>query len=273
MFTRVFIYTALAMSLLSVQAVSAQDATPELRSGCTGEPRSTGEIEALMATPVADEPLDENPAGVRVDDATLIEIQQVILTAELCAQAGDFGRLAALYSDHAIQSGVLAAEDVPILPGTPEATPQAPVDQGSAPKVVSLAIELPDGRVLATIEQGTTISQVYLVKEDDRWLIDSGEVVVDEMIDDIGGSPSAETLPIEVLDAIVQLVRDETGEDVDSVTIIAAEQVEWPDAFLGCPVEGSFAAQVITPGYRVMVDYEGTHLEVHTDLRGNAVTC
>ena len=273
MYARIFLFIALAISLISVQSVQAQNATPDLRTGCTGEPRSDQEIAALIATPVSVEPMDPNPVGQAVDDATLTAIRQVILTADLCAQAGDFGRLAALYSDHAIMSGVLSAEGVPITPGTPEATPPSPDSQPPAPKFVSLAILLADGRVLATVEQGTTISQVYLVKVDDRWLLDSGEVVVEEMVDDSVGTPVAESLPVEVLSGIVQLVADETGEDVQSVTIIAAEPVDWPDTFLGCPVEGQFASQVITPGYRVMVDYQGTHLEVHTDLKGRAVTC
>jgi hypothetical protein len=64
-----------------------------------------------------------------------------------------------------------------------------------------------------------------------------------------------------------------TGDEVTTVTIVSVEPIEWPDSFLGCPVEGGFAAQVITPGYRVIVQLEDEQLEIHTDLQGHAVTC
>ncbi len=78
---------------------------------------------------------------------------------------------------------------------------------------------------------------------------------------------------MEVMQSIIDLVALETGDEVQTITITKVESTEWPDTSLGCPVEGGFYAQVITPGYLVTVEYEGQSFEVHTDLAGHAVTC
>ena len=37
----------------------------------------------------------------------------------------------------------------------------------------------------------------------------------------------------------IDLIANETGDEVQSITITSVEAVDWPDTFLGCPVEGS----------------------------------
>ncbi len=52
------------------------------------------------------------------------------------------------------------------------------------------------------------------------------------------------------------------------------EAVDWSDASLGCPEPGQVYAQVITPGYRVLLEAAGKEYEVHTDQIGrSAVIC
>ena len=63
------------------------------------------------------------------------------------------------------------------------------------------------------------------------------------------------------------------GLSSDDVSVIRAEARNWPDASLGCPEPGGFYAQVITPGYLVVVGAAGSQLEYHTDDRGNFVLC
>ena len=69
-------------------------------------------------------------------------------------------------------------------------------------------------------------------------------------------------------DAAAQL-----GVDPGEVAVVRSEKQEWPDASLGCPQEGEVAAQVITPGFLVVVEAAGTELEYHTDRRGNFRLC
>ncbi len=56
--------------------------------------------------------------------------------------------------------------------------------------------------------------------------------------------------------------------------VLAFDPVEWNDASLGCPMPGLVYAQVITPGFRLVFDYQGQQNEYHTDQDGsNVVTC
>ena len=56
------------------------------------------------------------------------------------------------------------------------------------------------------------------------------------------------------------------------IRVEAVEAVDWPDTSLGCPKPGLVYAQVITPGFRVILANGGPH-EYHTDLGGQAVSC
>jgi len=266
---------ALALGLIALRGVIAQSTPVPGQAGCTVEPRTDEEIAQVKATPVAVTPAAATPRATKpADEQTIAELQRVIDMAEACAAKGDYNRLAALYSDSAIQTGVLDAAEQPIQPGTPPATPGASPPPGKyGPPVVSDAWWIDDTHVIAEIERGPSIREQRFVREDDRWLIDSNEVVTGEVVEDIGTPNEAAALPLPVLQSIVDLIANETGEEVQTVTITAVEPVNWPDTFLGCPVEGSFAAQVITPGYRVMVEYKGKSYEVHTDMKGHAVTC
>ena len=51
------------------------------------------------------------------------------------------------------------------------------------------------------------------------------------------------------------------------------EAVEWSDASLGCPQEGFMYAQVITPGYLIILEAQGEQYEYHTDQTTNVVLC
>ena len=62
------------------------------------------------------------------------------------------------------------------------------------------------------------------------------------------------------------------GLKVGKVAIVKAEPREWPDTSLGCPREGMFYAQVITPGYRAVLEAGGRLYEYHTDQE-RAVYC
>ena len=57
----------------------------------------------------------------------------------------------------------------------------------------------------------------------------------------------------------------------DEVTVLSFEAVEWPDASLGCPEPGIMYAQVVSPGYRFLLQAGGTEYEVHTDVTGQEV--
>jgi hypothetical protein len=78
-------------------------------------------------------------------------------------------------------------------------------------------------------------------------------------------------------DALVrQAVTDAarlTGVDPTAVSVSQVEAREWPDSSLGCRGSGGFFAQVITPGFLVVLEAGGRRLEYHTDMGRQVVLC
>jgi hypothetical protein len=76
---------------------------------------------------------------------------------------------------------------------------------------------------------------------------------------------------------MVQLVLADAstrlGVPVEDLQVTSFESWEWPDASLGCPKEGEFYAQVITPGYLIVITGAGQQLEYHTDTEDYFVLC
>jgi len=58
---------------------------------------------------------------------------------------------------------------------------------------------------------------------------------------------------------------------VGEITIVSVEAVEWPDGCLGIHIEGIMCIQVITPGYRVVLEASGEVHEYHTNENGSQV--
>jgi len=67
--------------------------------------------------------------------------------------------------------------------------------------------------------------------------------------------------PAIILDALA-------GSGTDA-TLVDAEAVLWPDACLDAAEPGELCAQVITPGYRIIIERGGRRTEYHADLQGN----
>jgi hypothetical protein len=47
--------------------------------------------------------------------------------------------------------------------------------------------------------------------------------------------------------------------------------MEWRDASLGCPVKGMMYAQVITPGFKITLEFEEQTYSYHTDTSTRVV--
>ncbi len=74
---------------------------------------------------------------------------------------------------------------------------------------------------------------------------------------------------IEIETAARELLAAELGLGERAFILNSSEQVQWPDASLGCPEEGVGHAAVITPGYKLIFELEGTSYEVHSNLDGS----
>ena len=83
------------------------------------------------------------------------------------------------------------------------------------------------------------------------------------------------TLPISHARKALMFARQALGDPpaipYAGPTLICIEPVEWRDAGLGCPEPGMMYAQVLTPGFRLVFEYEGQQYEYHTDQDGSTV--
>jgi hypothetical protein len=81
--------------------------------------------------------------------------------------------------------------------------------------------------------------------------------------------------PLSDIPAVSNAVADlaaRLGVPASDITIVSVEAVEWRDASLGCPQPGMAYAQVITPGYLIVLEAGGASYEYHAG-RSQAVLC
>jgi hypothetical protein len=76
---------------------------------------------------------------------------------------------------------------------------------------------------------------------------------------------------------VVRLVREDLAGRLNmaaqGIKLASVEGVEWRNTSLGCPQPGMMYAQVIVPGYRVVLEAEGQRYEYHTDRGRSVVLC
>ena len=63
------------------------------------------------------------------------------------------------------------------------------------------------------------------------------------------------------------------GIDKGEITVVAVEAVNWPDTSLGCPEPNTMYAQVITPGYRILLSCAQEIHVYHSDRGDRVVYC
>lgn len=68
--------------------------------------------------------------------------------------------------------------------------------------------------------------------------------------------------------AAMQALAQELGRTPEEIKVVRYEQADWPDVCLGLPREGEQCAQVVTPGWKVMLSLDGADYELHTDEFG-----
>ena len=94
------------------------------------------------------------------------------------------------------------------------------------------------------------------------------DVAGEPLTDDVGDTDEGEALAIEAAFAELQAMGGPPASEFD---VIEVRAVHWPNACLGVETPGIACAQVITPGYVVVLDNGLLAFEFHTDARGHAV--
>ena len=68
--------------------------------------------------------------------------------------------------------------------------------------------------------------------------------------------------------AAIAALSGNLGLPADKITLFSTEAVDWPDDCLGVVDEGLVCAQVITPGFRVILEANGRQVEYRTNEDG-----
>ena len=78
-----------------------------------------------------------------------------------------------------------------------------------------------------------------------------------------GDTTNLSSLESQLVEQATALVQAEVGAQAAVVELVSIEAVNWPDSSLGCPQPDMAYAQMITPGYRIILQHSGQHYEFH----------
>lgn len=59
----------------------------------------------------------------------------------------------------------------------------------------------------------------------------------------------------------------------ETIAVVTAEEITWPDTSLGCPKTGMFYAQVLTPGYKIILFAKGKKYDYHAGSGESLILC
>lgn len=76
---------------------------------------------------------------------------------------------------------------------------------------------------------------------------------------------------------IVQIAVDDLAKRLqigtNKIRVSSIEATTWPDGSLGCPKQGVMYTQVLTPGFKLVLEAEGKTYPYHTDENETVVFC
>lgn len=92
-------------------------------------------------------------------------------------------------------------------------------------------------------------------------------------------TPEATEMPSNPLsvEKFVSLAKKDLAERLkiteDTIALVRAAEVTWPNAALGCPSPGKVYAQGKVPGYQIKLEAGGAEYVYNTDLSGQVIFC
>jgi len=111
-------------------------------------------------------------------------------------------------------------------------------------------------------------------------VIGIGSVPNDEILNDDSETESGdvENSPVEttvdekvVVDNLISVASSGATDPSATFTLTSIEARDWPNSCLGAAENDEVCAEVITPGYRVVLKSGGASFVYHTDLTGGAI--
>ncbi len=223
--------------------------------------------------------------------ASLSTVAGVIVLALFLAGVFD-GDDAAKAGVGGSESAGLCAEDTPdcedtlVEPGSAgddgEGASSAPVCAPGFPDCVDTVVNDDEAGEPVGGQGGISISPVCapgfpdcvdMIVNDANGDIDDAEPPTDPIVPADGQCSGDEFASCEEL-AIDAALADAArlfgdGESEINVVVESAAVQEWSNSCLDAADEGELCAEVITPGFVIVIEIEGTQYEYHTDLNGN----
>lgn len=146
----------------------------------------------------------------------------------------------------------------------------SPTESPSAPESLAASSRRPEAPTTpqARLMQ-TPVPKGQRVEIDGRVYESDGELL--QPVQPAAGQGGSELERVAL--AARQLAAAQLKIAADTVLVRQIEPVTWPDASLGCPQEGYLYAQVLTPGYKVMIKASDATYELHLDANGNGGFC
>ncbi|MFO7944584.1 MAG: hypothetical protein R6U51_09845 [Anaerolineales bacterium] len=77
----------------------------------------------------------------------------------------------------------------------------------------------------------------------------------------------------EMINKVKADLASRLGVSEDEITVVSAEAKTWSDSSLGCPEEGVAYMQVLTPGYQIILEYDGIQYDYRTGDMGRILLC
>lgn len=74
-----------------------------------------------------------------------------------------------------------------------------------------------------------------------------------------------------VVQKCIEKMADEFNFPVDAIKLKFVEAVTWSNSGLGCAKPNEIVLMVLTPGYKITLDYAGHSYIFHTNSSGSAI--
>src|SRR6185503_16482419 len=79
------------------------------------------------------------------------------------------------------------------------------------------------------------------------------------------------------IESLIEMAKKDLAHrlsvSMDEINLIDARSVVWPNASLGCPQDGMFYAEVLTPGYLILLSAGNLEFEYHAGSSTEVVHC
>ncbi len=70
---------------------------------------------------------------------------------------------------------------------------------------------------------------------------------------------------------VIKMLAAQLGVEPSAIKVVEAAPVEWADSCLGVHLKDVMCAQVVTPGYKIVLQYQGQTYEYHTNVDASNV--